>query len=256
MDPLNTHQEGPRTDWELEIARSYPTFCQKHMSILTGGLKESEYLSVQGNVTHLGIKQKIAPPNEYAKADFLTHYDGPKHISHNSIGQQLRMSRSFKRPITSIDSTLTEQAQAYQAEKAHRKDAEAKMRYEQSLSRSQRSGFNLITGEVVGNGPKSSRPHTKYLPSGLGPESQHRGMRMMADSSNRYFTPQFSGESHWQRQRTLQTEGLSHPRMAGVIKVGTAESPSHGVEDQFSKSCYMTRAAPLEGKACLVSYTH
>jgi hypothetical protein len=214
--------------------------------MLTGGLTDSQFVSNEGNVTHLGTKRRIAPVNAYSRGDFLTHQDGPRHIPHNSVGNQLSNSHSFKRLATAMDNTSDSQ-QCYQRERFKRKELESTLRSEQSILRSQRSGFNLITGETVGAGPKTVNPHSRYIASGLGPESHHRGLRMMADSSNRYFTPHFSGSGQRVRQGILQSEGLSHPKMAGVINIGKAEIPSNGLEDQFSRSQYFERPRPLTG---------
>lgn len=219
-----------------------------------GGLTDSEYLSVQGNVTHLGIKKRIAPTNAYHRSDFLTHHDGPAYVPHNSVGNQFSTLHTLKRPASAIDLVKSEQELLAAEMKMRRKESEAKLRAEQCIVRDQRTGFNLITGEAVGNGPKSTRPHTRHIASGLGEESRHRGLQTMLDSGNRYFTPQNSGPSHWQRQQRLITDGLSHRKMAGVIKVGVAESPSNGIEDQFSRSGYMQRSAPLPGTFLLLLF--
>jgi hypothetical protein len=216
--------------------------------ILQGGLKDSEYVSVQGNVTRLGTKKYIAPRNEYQNGDFIFHQDGPKSIPHNDVGNQFSTVHTLKRPVTAIESYKTEEQLRYLEDKGRRKDSESRLRTEQSILRSQRSGFNVITGELMGTGPKVVNPHMRYIGNGLGEESQRKGLQTMQDSSNRYFTPQFSGEYQHNRQKRLVTDGLSRPKMAGVIKTGTAEAPSNGIEDQFSRSDYMPRAKPLAGQ--------
>jgi hypothetical protein len=44
-------------------------------------------------------------------------------------------------------------------------------------------------------------------------------------------------------------EGISKPKMQGVISVGKAEAPSYGIEDQFSKSKYLN--TNIAGKYCM-----
>ena len=44
-------------------------------------------------------------------------------------------------------------------------------------------------------------------------------------------------------------EGISKPKMQGVISVGKAEAPSYGIEDQFSKSKYLN--TNIAGKHCV-----
>ena len=58
-----------------------------------------------------------------------------------------------------------------------------------------------------------------------------------------------SGGKHEKRQDCLMREGISKPKMQGVISVGKAEAPSYGIEDQFSKSKYLN--TNIAGKHCV-----
>lgn len=201
------------------------------------------FQSYEGNTIKLGERKKIAPINSYQINDFIKHYDGPKTISHNILNEKKKdLYQSVKRPLTSIDNPRSDDHQKYKELSEYKKELFEKTRSEKLLQYNQRSGYNLITGEVYGNGPKQTRNHQRYIPDGLGPESQRRGMQIMRDSENRYFTPQFSGEHQTYRQNMIITEGLKHSKQSKILAQGCRENiPSYGIEDQFSKSQYIPR---------------
>lgn len=212
-------------------------------------LRMNDFISHQGNTISLGNKNRSVPTSEYQRADFLRHNDGPKPTDHKygTLTRPRQMYSPSKRPATAIENPRASENLQYQHTVEAKKQTLAKCRSEEMLRRSHRTGFNVITGEIVGSGPKEQRLHTRHIRDGLGPESHSRGMQVMRDSSSRYFTPHFSGEAHHKRQERLVTEGLSHPKMAGVINIGKGEAPSYGLEDQFSRSQYIQHKAPLKG---------
>jgi hypothetical protein len=192
----------------------------------------------------LGHRNRIAPSNSYQTFDFLRHYDGPKPVAHSepTYEQKKPLYSSTKRPVTSIDNPRALEHRLHSETKEMKKQDQAMGRSSHLLQRSQQTGYNLITGEVLGDGPKNPRHHAHYLADGMGIESQRRGLQIMRGSENRYFAPQFSGDHQSHRQKVLVSEGLNRSKQSKILAQGCRESvPSYGIEDQFSKSQYINR---------------
>lgn len=198
------------------------------------------FQSHQGNTIQLGHRNRIAPSNSYQNYDFLRHYDGPNPVSHNQLlNSSPKEHRQARRPVTSIENPRSKDSQLYQQQKEANRASFQSSRSLKLLQYDKQTGYNIITGQIIGKGPKESRAHVKYLPNGLGPESHHRGLQIMKDSESRYFAPLPTGESNTTRQKILLSEGLSHPKQSKVLAPGCRESlPSYGMEDQFSKNQY------------------
>lgn len=215
------------------------------------------FQSYEGNTIILGEKKKISPINNYQINDFIQHYDGPKTTPHNipTYLNKVNLYSPKRRPITSIENIRSIENKKYNEIVENKKEVLNNSRSEKLLQQNQKSGYNLITGEVYGNGPKPTRNHQRYIPDGLGPESQRRGMQIMRDSESRYFTPQFSGNHQTYRQNVIVSEGLKHSKQSKVLAEGCRESiQSYGIEDQFSKSQYISRKGQ-EGLPGLVEDT-
>lgn len=103
------------------------------------------------------------------------------------------------------------------------------------------NGYDIITGnsrQGPGGMARSRKEGVRYLGDGLGPEAPHRANLLLRDSSNRFFTPQYSGPNHEIRQNVLVKNGCFAERFSSMIKHGAKDIPSAGLEDQFSKSNY------------------
>lgn len=200
------------------------------------------FISNRGNEIRLGSSKSSHNlfKFEYQKNEFLYHDEGPRPTPAN-IGT-LIPPKSFYTPSRrqgyAMVNPRAEESNSYAEQAAKRREINALKRAQDMVDRNNRTGYNVITGDIYGNGPKPERFHNRHIPDGLGPESHSRGIVQLKDSVNRYFLPQESGEGHRRRQEKLNKEGLSVPKMQGVINVGKAEAPSYGLEDQFSKSKY------------------
>lgn len=206
------------------------------------GDKPPPFISHKGNAIHLGTSKSVKslPKNEYQKSEFLWHHDGPTPVPSQS---NLSAPKSFysvaRRSQSTMDNPRADENTAYAEVVEKRKETSAQIRTQDMVHRSHRTGYNVITGDIYGKGPKAERQHSRHIPDGLGPESHHRGMQQLKDSCSRYFIPQESGGSHERRQDNIVREGISKPKMQGIISVGKGEAPSFGIEDQFSKSQYL-----------------
>mmetsp|Transcript_21116 Transcript_21116/g.35594 ORF Transcript_21116/g.35594 Transcript_21116/m.35594 type:complete len:264 (+) Transcript_21116:178-969(+) len=203
----------------------------------------SEFISHRGNTVTLGNSKSAQsiPMFEYQRNDFLRHHEGPAPVPAN-MGTLLPAKSIYapnRRSKESMSNPRADENSAYAEVAELRREKSAMLRTQEMVDRSHRTGFNVITGDIYGNGPRPERLHSRHIPDGLGPESHNRGIQQLKDSCNRYFIPQESGGKHERRQDTLMREGISKPKMQGVISVGKAEAPSYGIEDQFSKSKYL-----------------
>jgi hypothetical protein len=221
-------------------------------------LKPDEFQSFEGNTIRLGKSSRnhIAPKNEYQRSEFLHHYDGPKPIPHqeDTFAMKKSIYAHQRRPVEAIDNPRANENRHHSDIVDQKKQTLAKCRSEEFTKRSQQTGYNLITGEICGGGPRIEKPHKTNIGNGLGTESQRRGMQIMRDSENRYFAPQFSGEHQRYRQEVIVKEGILQPKMSGIISIGKPEAPSYGIEDQFSKNQYMEYRRPIPSKHNTCTY--
>lgn len=201
------------------------------------------FISHRGNTIKLGVSKsaKNIPTYEYQKNEFLWHHEGPHPIpaSVGTLVEQKDFYYHAKRPKDRMSNPRADESKEYNEIVEMRKRNAAERRAHDIVERSHRTGYNVITGDIYGKGPKSERLHNRHIPDGLGPESHNRGIQQLKDSCNRYFLPQESGERHEKRQENLVREGVLNQRMQGIINVGKAETFSFGIEDQFSKSQYL-----------------
>jgi hypothetical protein len=224
----------------------------KQLSFAKFATESDTFQSHQGNTIQLGHRNRIAPTNSYQRCDFLRHSDGPHTVSHSDLNFQTKkgLYSPTKRPMTSIENPRSLENKQHQEFCERRQQIQSTQRSSQLLQQNQRTGFNLLTGEVIGNGPKEVRNHLKYLPNGLGSESHHRGLQIMRESESRFFTPQLSGNGQSYRQQVLVSEGLTHPKQTKILRQGCRESlASYGVEDQFSKSQYVPRGMDINSNS-------
>jgi hypothetical protein len=221
----------------------------KQLSFAKFASENDTFQSHEGNTIYLGLRHQIAPSNSYQNYDFLRHYDGPPQpapqaLTSSASGTHFdRQKKEFtKRPVTSIENLRALEHRQHSEKTEIKKQEQSVGRSAHLLHRSQQTGYNLITGEIVGSGPQQSRHHTHYLADGMGTESQRRGLQIMRGSENRFFAPQFSGDHQSHRQKVLVTEGLIRSKQTKILAQGSRESvPSYGIEDQFSKSQYVSR---------------
>lgn len=215
-------------------------------------------ISSNGNAINVGrlVKKSHLPEEASVNKDsnkfFLYHNEGPKKsvldatfisppIADHGLAAT-RFHKGFNRKnIKDIVNEPAEKHKAYFAAKAEKGETLSVVRHDRLKSIESRNGYDPITGvPKVDNPPKQKVEGVRYCGDGLGPEAPLRGHNMLRGSENRFFTPQYSGPAHEYRQKVLVSEGLLGPKQVGVIKYGTGEYPSYGVQDQFSKSQYMT----------------
>ena len=65
---------------------------------------------------------------------------------------------------------------------------------------------------------------------------------MLRDSSSRFFSPQYSGNTHEYRQNVIVNEGILQPKYTSILQLGKKDMLSYGVEEQFSKSEYTSKS--------------
>lgn len=213
-------------------------------------------ISSNGNAIKIGklVKKSNLPDaaagNKDSNKFFLYHNEGPKNPSSDfsftspPIADHglcaTRFHKGFHRKdIKNIVNEPADAHRAYLATKAEKGDTLSVVRHDRLKSIELRNGYDPITGvSKVENPPKQKIESIRYCGDGLGPEASLRGHNMLRGSANRFFTPQYSGPAHEYRQKVLVNEGMIGPKTTGIIKIGTAEYPSYGAEDQFSKSQY------------------
>jgi hypothetical protein len=158
------------------------------------GDKPPPFISHKGNAVHLGTCKSVKniPTYEYQKNEFLWHHEGPAPLP-TSQGS-LAASKSFysvaRRSQSTMANPRADENSAYAEVVEKRKEVSAQHRTQDMVHRSHRTGYNVITGDIYGKGPKADRQHSRHIPDGLGPESHNRGIQQLKDSCNRYFIPQ------------------------------------------------------------------
>lgn len=152
----------------------------------------SQFISHSGNSISLGNckSTQSIPTMEYQKNEFLWHSEGPRPSPANTLAPQKSFYALARRAKDSMENPRAEENSAYAEVAALRREKSALLRTHDMVVRSHRTGYNVITGEVQGSGPKEQRQHSRHIPDGLGHESHNRGMQQLKDSCNRYFIPQ------------------------------------------------------------------
>lgn len=152
------------------------------------------FISHQGNGVKLGNCKSVRsiPTYEYQKNEFLFHNEGPTPApaSKGSLAPPKSFYSVGRRPKTTMSNPRADENSAYADMVEKRKELSAQHRTQDMVDRSHRTGYNVITGDIYGKGPKPERLHSRHIPDGLGPESHNRGMQQLKDSCNRFFIPQ------------------------------------------------------------------
>lgn len=103
------------------------------------------------------------------------------------------------------------------------------------------TGFNIITGELKGSGPKVHHEGKKRLDGTMSEQTLKVGFSALRESKGKFYQPQMSGEAAHIRQNKLNYEGVYRKRCTSIIQLGKEDLPSYGIEDQFSKNEYITK---------------
>lgn len=101
-----------------------------------------------------------------------------------------------------------------------------------------KNGFNIITGDIRGHGPKEKKEGMRRIETKISDEIAFRGKCTLRDTGGRFFLPHGSGLQHDYRQDNLYREGLVKPKYTSVIQLGKKDIRSYGIEDCFSKAEY------------------
>lgn len=152
------------------------------------------FISHKGNEIRLGSckSTQSIPTYEYQKNEFLWHSEGPVDVppSKGSLAPPKSFYAVARRSQSSMTNPRANENSAYADIVEKRREVSAQNRTKDMVDRSHRTGYNVITGDIYGNGPKATRQHSRHIPDGLGPESHNRGIQQLKDSCNRYFIPQ------------------------------------------------------------------
>ena len=158
------------------------------------GGEAPSFISHKGNAIKLGTSKstRSIPVFEYQRSEFLTHHEGPHPVpaSEGSFGCKRSIYSPSKRPQSCMSNPRADENSAYREIVESRKEKSQLQRTQDMIDRSHRTGYNVITGDIYGKGPKVARLHSRHIPDGLGPESHNRGIQQLRDSCNRFFTPQ------------------------------------------------------------------
>jgi hypothetical protein len=153
---------------------------------------------------------------------------------------QTRFHKGFnRRQQENIPNPFATADAEYAAVKAVRTGVINGIRQETMKAQQNRAGYDIISGQIKGNGPAPTPGQgPKLVGDGLGPEAPLRGKSILRESGGRFFAPLGSGHNHEHRQKVLYNEGLSVERKCGILEPCKGDLPSYGLEDQFSKSEY------------------
>lgn len=194
-------------------------------------------------------KNKQANKSNVFKDDFVKSAIGPAFsesgqliLDNKALGvglQSTKFGQGFNRRqesniINPAADAIREHAREVQqrAERAERERCENLRRIDSM------SGFNIISHEIKGDGPKQVREGKKKLDGRMSDISNRNGQIMLRDSMGKFFMPQGSGHRHAYRQHVILHEGVYEPRCSSIIQIGSKDLPSYGIEDNFSKSQY------------------
>jgi hypothetical protein len=112
-----------------------------------------------------------------------------------------------------------------------------------------RNGYNIISGQSrpdrvsnpYVNPPKDEglKPVRSYM---MNDSASNEANMVLRNSNHRFFMPQCSGPQHENRQKCIVNDGHYKQRYASLLEIGKNDLKSYRVEDQFSKSTYVTDA--------------
>lgn len=186
-----------------------------------------------------------------------------RHLTSNPYAQQgpdlagglgtTKFGKGFqRRPKELIQNVFADEekraSDAYQQTKSHRVEQANRSRSELLKTVSNRTGYDIITGNQTGSQipkekPQGIRPVAQY---GLSNEAPMRGHVVLRETEGRFFTPHGSGHTHEYRQKVLYKEGLLTEKYTGILDSSKKDMISYGVEDQFSKSEYHKNSATTQ----------
>ena len=158
----------------------------------TSSANPAQFISHRGNTVVLGTSKSSTHSltHSYQKNDFLTHHEGPNPTPLLAIAPPRSIYAHNRRNKDNMTNSRADENTAYSEVSDMRRERSALLRTQEMVDRSHRTGFNVITGDAYGDGPKPQRLHSRHIPDGLGPESHNRGIQQLKDSCNRYFIPQ------------------------------------------------------------------
>jgi len=162
--------------------------------------------------------------------------------SHNGGLGDTKFGKGFSRKYeTSISNPIKDSINEYKKEAEKRGDMLNHERSQNLKRIDSLTGFNIITGELKGSGPKPHYEGKKRLDGTMSEQTLKVGFSALRESKGKFFQPQMSGEAAHSRQNRLNYEGVYRKRCTSIIQLGKEDLPSYGIEDQFNKNEYTTK---------------
>lgn len=236
---------SPRDLWrELPSNPSFSPLphCRREMS------RKEEFTSTTGSTICLGhFKSKTNTARNHSQViehdsvmntSVQARFSGGLTEAKFGKGFTRRQQSQIQNPLADAEVRRIEN---YQAAKRDRNEAAAAQRIREMERRNYSAGYNIISGQVVDSQRAASvtkAEGVKCFTSYLGDEAPARGKATLRESQGRYFAPFPSGHNQEYRQKVLYNEGLQTNRYTGILEPHKPDLPSHGIEDQFSKSQY------------------
>jgi len=194
-------------------------------------------------------KNKEANKSNFFKEDFVKSAVGPTFsesgglvLDKKALGvglQSTKFGQGFvRRQENNIVNPAADAIREHQRQVEHRAELANRSRCENLHRIDSLSGFNIISHERKGDGPREVKEGKKKLDGRMSDISNRNGQIMLRDSMGKFFMPQGSGHRHVYRQKVILAEGVYEPRCSSVIQIGSKDMPSYGIEDNFSKSQY------------------
>lgn len=134
------------------------------------------------------------PTAEYHRMDYTRQFEGPKPVSgdedmnkHGGLNNT-RFGKGFqRRRQVDITNPISIEHEKCIAQSQSRKLLMSTSRSHKLLHENFRSGFNLLTGEAVGNGPKDVKSGKKFIDISAYDESRRcSGLTVLKNSGGRY----------------------------------------------------------------------
>ena len=185
--------------------------------------------------------------------------------SHNGGLGDTKFGKGFSRKYeTSISNPIKDSINEYRKE-AEKRGEMLNHERSQNLKRiDSLTGFNIITGELKGTGPKPHYEGKKRLDGSMSEQTLKVGFSALRESKGKFYQPQMSGDAAHSRQMRyklfqllllfnefnnnsitilfrLNYEGVYRKRCTSIIQLGKEDLPSYGIEDQFNKNEYITK---------------
>ncbi len=217
--------------------------------------KGREDFSSKGSLSYISLghhkNKDAARANESMrfKESFLTHSDS-QHLQNTLGGSYMFRDESglnatkfgigFTRRLeNNIFNPAKEELMQRQQEVQQRSMNLNQHRLDSLKKLDARTGFNIITGSLKGDGPGKVKVEGKRkCPTDLAPETIRNGQIQLRDSMLKFYAPQASGHRAHFRQKVLLEEGIKDQRFSSVIQQGKKDIFSYGIEDNFAKSQY------------------